>query len=82
METMTLVLYFLLTALLIILIGVGIKLFSTIDKLNKTIDDLQTKLDAIDPSFRLVNNVTNALNSFHESASYGFLKIASKLFNR
>lgn len=79
MDILTFIIYMLIVVLLVVFIAICIKLFTTIDKTNALLDDLQDKLDQVDPSIRIISNVSSALISFRESASYSLIKVASHI---
>lgn len=78
METLFLIIYILLAVLLILLIIATVKLFAVVDKLNETLDEIQKKLRQMDTTFKILNGVTNAIQSFVQSASFNFVKFFSK----
>ena len=71
-DLMLVILYMLLCILVVVFIILGIKLFTTVEKLNKTIDGVNNHLSSFDGMFSFVGSAGNYFNAFGEKI-IGFL---------
>lgn len=76
------VIYFLLIALLIILIILGIKMIGTLTKVEKIVDGINDKIESINPIFHMIDFATDRIANLSDVFVDFFTNFLSKLLNR
>lgn len=76
------ILYLLGTALLIILIILGVKLIYTVNKTNEILDDAYNKTKSLNGFFNAIDSITDVLSSMSDSIVSNITGIIGKLFNK
>ncbi|MFI3260321.1 MAG: hypothetical protein R3Y13_01230 [bacterium] len=74
--------YFLVIALLIVLIILGIKSIGVLNKVEKIVDDVNEKMEMIDPIFRVLDLATDRFSSMSSIVIDVITKTLGKLINR
>lgn len=82
LEYLPVVIYFLLIALLIVLIILGVKLIGTVTKVDKIVDNINEKMESINPIFHLIDFATDRIASLSDTFIDYFTNILGKLIGR
>lgn len=77
-----LVLYVLGAVLLIVLIILGIKLISTINKTNIILDDAYNKTKSLNGLFHVIDSITDTLSTVSDSVVNGVTNLVMKVFRK
>ncbi len=80
--TLPIVIYFLLIILLIIGIVLGIKLITTMNKVDKIIDDVNKKLDSVSEVFNIIDFVTGKMSAISETIIGAITTAVSRIFKK
>ena len=80
--TLPIVIYFLLIILLIIGIVLGIKLITTMNKVDKIIDDVNEKLDSVSEVFNIIDFVTGKMSVISETIIGAITTAVSRIFKK
>lgn len=80
--TLPIVIYFLLIILLIIGIVLGIKLITTMNKVDKIIDDVNEKLDSMSEVFNIIDFVTGKMSVISETIIGAITTAVSRIFKK
>ncbi len=80
--TLPIVIYFLLIILLIIGIVLGIKLITTMNKVDKIIDDVNEKLDSVSEVFNIIDFVTGKMSAISETIIGAITTAVSRIFKK
>lgn len=76
------VIYFLLIALLVVGIILGIKLIRTMDKVDKIVDDVNDKIESLDSVFNILDFVSEKFATISDRVIDVVSSLISKLFLR
>ena len=86
METLNTVLpvlvYLLLSALLVVLIILGIKLIKTVDRTNEILDNVEGKINSFNGLFDVVDRFTDSLGVVSGKMIEGITGLISRIFKR
>lgn len=76
------VIYFLLIALLIVLIVLGLKMIGVLGKFEKIIDSVNDKIESINPIFHMIDFATDRISNLSDTFIDFFTSFLSKLLNK
>jgi len=74
------VIYFLLIAILVIGIILGIKAIKTMDKVDKIVDDVNDKMESLNSVFNIIDLVSEKVSTFSDKVIDVVSSLVSKLF--
>ncbi len=80
--TLPIVIYFLLIILLIIGIVLGIKLITTMNKVDKILDDVNEKLESVGEVFNVIDFVTGKMSAISETIIGALTTAVVKIFKK
>ena len=67
METLTIIIYVLLIALLVVAIIIGIKIVGTLQKVDILLDDVNSKMKTLNGVFSVIDNINNKMSAVGDS---------------
>lgn len=76
------VLYVLGSALLVVMIILGIKLIKMINKTNAVLDNAYTKIESLNGLFRVIDTITNTVSHISDSVIGNITGIVGKVFHK
>lgn len=82
LEYFPVILYILGSILLVILIILGIKLITTINKANAILEDAYNKTKSLNGLFHIIDSITDSLSTVSDSIAAGLTNVIGKLFHR
>ena len=82
MELLPMIIYILLIVLLIILIILGIKLIFVLNKTDKLIENVESKIDAFNPVFKLIDLTSTKLSSSLSIIVESIINLIKKIFKK
>ncbi|MBE6147062.1 MAG: hypothetical protein E7168_01860 [Firmicutes bacterium] len=82
MEFLPIVLYVSAIALIIVLIILGVKLITTIDRANRILDDLERKTRSLNGLFNAIDSITDTLSVFSDTLVSSITGIFGKVFHK
>ncbi len=68
--------------LLIVLIILGIRLISTLGKLERVVDNIDKKVNSLNGVFSLIDKMTDSIAAFSESVASNVAGLVYKVFKR
>lgn len=81
-EFLPIVIYFLLIALIIVFTVLGIKLITTMNKVDKIVDEVNEKISALDGIFNVMNYASNSINAIFDTIVSFFTDKVKKLMSK
>ncbi len=81
-ETLLIIIYCLIAILLVVLIVFMIKLFGTLNRVNKTLDDVNTKVEQLSGVFKIIDNTTDYLANLSDKFVEKVTSAIGNLFNK
>lgn len=82
LDYLPVVIYFLLIALIIVLIILGLRAINTLTKVDKVIDNVNEKFDSIRPFFQIVDFAADRLSSVTDVITDIFTGLLGKIIGR
>ena len=81
-QTLPIIIYFLLIVLLIIAIVIGIKLITTLNKVDKLVDDVNEKLESLNDIFNMAEFISGKMSAISETIIGVITTAISKIFKK
>ena len=81
-QTLPIIIYFLLIVLLIIAIVIGIKLITTLSKVDKLVDDVNEKLESLNDIFNMAEFISGKMSAISETIIGVITTAISKIFKK
>ena len=82
MEFLPVVLYVSAIALIIVLIVLGVKLITTVDRANRILDDLERKTRSLNGLFHVIDSITDTLSVFSDTLVSSITGVFGKVFQK
>ena len=80
--TLPIIIYFLLIVLLIIAIVIGIKLITTMNKVDKLVEDVNEKLESLNDIFNMAEYISGKMSAISETIIGVVTTAISKIFKK
>lgn len=81
-QTLPIIIYFLLIVLLIIAIVIGIKLITTMNKVDKLVEDVNEKLESLNDIFNMAEYISGKMSAISETIIGVVTAAISKIFKK
>lgn len=81
-QTLPIIIYFLLIVLLIIAIVIGIKLITTMNKVDKLVEDVNEKLESLNDIFNMAEYISGKMSAISETIIGVVTTAISKIFKK
>lgn len=81
-QTLPIIIYFLLIVLLIIAIVIGIKLITTMNKVDKLVEDVNEKLESLNDIFNMAEYISGKMSAISETIIGVITTAISKIFKK
>ena len=81
-QTLPIIIYFLLIVLLIIAIVIGIKLITTMNKVDKLVEDVNEKLESLNNIFNMAEYISGKMSAISETIIGVITTAISKIFKK
>ncbi len=81
-QTLPIIIYFLLIVLLIIAIVIGIKLITTMNKVDKLVEDVNEKLESLNNIFNMAEYISGKMSAISETIIGVVTTAISKIFKK